>query len=193
MSSTSQIQRIPNRIDEPAQQAHADAFERYLIERGYARNTARAYLDHASHFLRWTQRSDLDERRIDQAVIARFLDDPLRRRNGEAGDDRFRAGRRGFDDAPGDADCTASGYITPAESFFRITPRTRHRGFRDVLEARASKVDASHEQGWKCALSCDRSRWFELDCLLERAELELQCGSQAALPDAVAHEGRARD
>ena len=80
MSSTSQMQRIPHRIDEPAQQARVP-------------------------FLRWTQRSDLDVPRIEQAVIARFLDDPLRRRNGEAGDDRFRAGRRGFDDAPVDADC----------------------------------------------------------------------------------------
>ena len=167
MSSTSQMQRIPHRIDEPAQQARVP-------------------------FLRWTQRSDLDVPRIEQAVIARFLDDPLRRRNGEAGDDRFRAGRRGFDDAPGDADCTASGSIMPAESFFRITPRTKTSGFRRFSGARASKADASHEQGWKCALSCDRSRWFELNCLLERAELELQCGLQAALPGAVAHERSSR-
>jgi hypothetical protein len=51
MSSTSQMQRIPHRIDEPAQQARVP-------------------------FLRWTQRSDLDVPRIEQAVIARFLDDP---------------------------------------------------------------------------------------------------------------------
>lgn len=77
MNSTSQIHPVPYRIDELAQQAHADAFERYLIERGYARNTARSYLGHASHFLRWTQRSGLDLHRIDEAVIARFLDDHL--------------------------------------------------------------------------------------------------------------------
>jgi len=109
MSSTSQMQRIPHRIDEPAQQARVP-------------------------FLRWTQRSDLDVPRIEQAVIARFLDDPLRRRNGEAGDDRFRAGRRGFDDAPGDADCTAFGSIMPAEYFSESRRKQRHRGFRDVLE-----------------------------------------------------------
>jgi integrase/recombinase XerC len=77
MSSTRQIQRIPHRIDETAQQPYTDTFDRYLIERGYARNTARAYLGHASHFLLWTQRSGLDLRRIDEAVIARFVDDHL--------------------------------------------------------------------------------------------------------------------
>ncbi len=77
MSSTSQIQRIPHRIDETAQQPYTDAFDRYLIERGYARSTARAYLGHASHFLLWTQRSGLDLRRVDEAVTARFLDDHL--------------------------------------------------------------------------------------------------------------------
>ena len=57
MNSTSQIHPVPRRIDEPAQQPYTDAFDRYLIERGYARNTVRAYLGYASHFLRWTQRS----------------------------------------------------------------------------------------------------------------------------------------
>jgi len=87
---------------------------------------------------------------------------------------------------------TASGSITTAESLFRITPRTKTSGFAGCSGAQASKADPSHEQGWKCALSCDRSRWFELDCLLERAELELQCGSQAALPDGLAHERSSR-
>jgi hypothetical protein len=87
---------------------------------------------------------------------------------------------------------TASGSITTAESFFRITPRTKTSGVAGCTGAQASKADASHEQGWKCALSCDRSRWFELDCLLERAELELQCVLQAALPGAVAHKRSSR-
>lgn len=77
MNSTSQIHPVPRHVDEPAQQAHTDAFARYLIERGYAGTTAHAYVSHASHFLRWTQRSELDLRRIDETVIAHFLDDHL--------------------------------------------------------------------------------------------------------------------
>jgi len=77
MDSTSQIQLVPRLIDEPAQQPYTDAFNRYLIERGYARNTVRAYLGYASHFLRWTQRSGLDLRGVDEALVAQFLDDHL--------------------------------------------------------------------------------------------------------------------
>lgn len=77
MNSTSQIHPVPRRIDEPVQQPYTDAFDRYLIERGYARNTVHAYLGYASHFLRWTQRSGLDLRRVDEAVVAQFLDDHL--------------------------------------------------------------------------------------------------------------------
>lgn len=77
MDSTSQIQLVPRLIDEPAQQPYTDALQRYLIERGYARNTVRAYLGYASHFLRWTQRSGLDLRRVDEALVAQFRDDHL--------------------------------------------------------------------------------------------------------------------
>ncbi len=78
MNSTSQIQPVPRCIDEPGQPPqppHIDAFNRYLIERGYARNTKRAYLGYASHFLRWTQRSGLDLLGVDEAVVTRFLVD----------------------------------------------------------------------------------------------------------------------
>jgi integrase/recombinase XerC len=75
MSSTSQIQGIPHRIDETLPQPYTAAFDRYLIERGYARNTARTYVGHASHFLLWTQRRGRDLGKIDEAVIAQFVDD----------------------------------------------------------------------------------------------------------------------
>lgn len=77
MNSTSQNQLVPCRVDEPARQPYVDAFDRYLIERGYARNTVRAYLGYASHFLRWTQRSGLVLLRVDEAVITQFLVDHL--------------------------------------------------------------------------------------------------------------------
>jgi hypothetical protein len=44
MNSTSQYQLVPRHVNESAQQLYADAFDRYLIKRGYARNTIRAYL-----------------------------------------------------------------------------------------------------------------------------------------------------
>lgn len=77
MNSTSQYQLVPRRVNEPAQQPYADAFDRYLIERGYARNTIRAYLGYGSHFLRWMQRNGLDLLEIDEAVVVEFLDDHL--------------------------------------------------------------------------------------------------------------------
>ncbi len=77
MNSTVWIDPALHLGDEPAWQPYADAFDRYLIDRGYARNTARAYLGHASHFLRWTRRSKLDLLKIDEAVVAQFLDGHL--------------------------------------------------------------------------------------------------------------------
>ena len=77
MDSTVLNEPAAHLIDEPAQQPYADALDRYLIERGYARSTARAYLGHASHFLRWAQRAEVDLRSIDEMVVARFLDDHL--------------------------------------------------------------------------------------------------------------------
>ena len=50
MNSTSQYQLVPCRVDEPEHEPYADAFDRYLIERGYARDTVRAYVGYASHF-----------------------------------------------------------------------------------------------------------------------------------------------
>jgi integrase/recombinase XerC len=77
MNSTSQSQLVRRRVDEPAQQPYADAFDRYLIERGYAGDTVRAYLSYASHFLRWTQRNGLALLGVDEAVVTQFLVDHL--------------------------------------------------------------------------------------------------------------------
>jgi len=77
MNSPSQLQLASRHVDEPAQQRYADALDRYLSERGYARNTARACVGYASHFLRWTQRSGLDLLRVDEVVVTRFLVDHL--------------------------------------------------------------------------------------------------------------------
>lgn len=77
MNSTSQHQPVSSCVKKPAQQPYANAFNRYLIERGYARNTTSAYLRYGSHFLRWTQRSGLDLLKVDEAVVAQFLDDHL--------------------------------------------------------------------------------------------------------------------
>ena len=57
MESTSQLQVVPRRVEEPGQQSCTDALKRYLIERGYARNTQCAYLGYAAHFFRWAQQS----------------------------------------------------------------------------------------------------------------------------------------
>ena len=77
MNSPSQYQLASRHVDEPAQQPYADALDRYLSERGYARNTTRAYVGYAFHFLRWTQRSRLDLLRVDEVVVTRFLVDHL--------------------------------------------------------------------------------------------------------------------
>ncbi len=48
MNSPTQYQLVSRHVDEPAQRPYADALDRYLSERGYARNTARAYVGYAS-------------------------------------------------------------------------------------------------------------------------------------------------
>jgi len=77
MESTSQLQVVPRRVEEPGQQSCTDALKRYLIERGYARNTQGAYLGYAAHFFRWAQQSGFDVYRVDEMLVAQFLDDHL--------------------------------------------------------------------------------------------------------------------
>ena len=75
MDSTVCTEPASHAANEPRHRPRIDALERYLIERGYARNTVRAYLGYGSHFLQWTQRSGLDLRRVDDKVVAEFLDE----------------------------------------------------------------------------------------------------------------------
>ena len=77
MDSTSQLQVVPRLAAEPAQEPCTDALKRYLIERGYARNTQGAYLSYAAHFFRWTERSGRNVHRVDETLVAQFLDDHL--------------------------------------------------------------------------------------------------------------------
>jgi len=77
MDSTSQFQTVPRCIEEHAQQSGTDALKRYLTERGYARGTLGTYLGQAAHFFRWAQQSGLDVHRVDEALVAQFLDDHL--------------------------------------------------------------------------------------------------------------------
>ena len=77
MDSTVCIEPASRVDNEPTHRPFIDAFERYLIERGYARSTVRAHLGYASHFLRWAQRSGLDLNKVDEAVVAQFLGDHL--------------------------------------------------------------------------------------------------------------------
>ena len=79
MDSTHKIERISNRpLEEHVRERpHIGALRRYLTERGHATRTVYTYVDCAAHFSQWAERSDLDLSRIDEAVIAQFLDDHL--------------------------------------------------------------------------------------------------------------------
>jgi integrase/recombinase XerC len=77
MDSTFCVGPASHVVDEPTHRPCIDALERYLIERGYAWSTVRAYLGNASHLLRWTQRSGLDLSKVDEVVVTQFLGDHL--------------------------------------------------------------------------------------------------------------------
>lgn len=52
----------------------AEALGRYLGERGYAPQTMAGYVASAAHFLHWAEHSSLPCVRIDESVVAAFLD-----------------------------------------------------------------------------------------------------------------------
>jgi site-specific recombinase XerD len=78
MNSNPRIERISSyALDEHLRQAHISALKRFLTERGYASHTVYAYLDCVTHFSQWAERSDPDLARIDEAVVAQFIEDHL--------------------------------------------------------------------------------------------------------------------
>lgn len=78
MNVKGRIERISSRqLREHLRQPHIGALKRYLAERGYAPHTAYAYVDCVAHFSQWAERTDPDLARIDEAVVAQFLDDHL--------------------------------------------------------------------------------------------------------------------
>ena len=58
---------------------HVDAYKQYLTDRGYAAATFAGYLCSVAHFAQWIHGQRLRVRRIDEAVVAEFLDDHLPR------------------------------------------------------------------------------------------------------------------
>lgn len=54
--------------------ASADAFIRYLTERGYAEGTINSYFGSVAHFLHWLSRQRTGSREINEVRINRFLD-----------------------------------------------------------------------------------------------------------------------
>jgi hypothetical protein len=78
MNSNPRIERISGyALDEHLRQPHISALKRFLTERGYASHTVYAYLDCVAHFSQWAERSDPDLARIDEAVVAQFIEDHL--------------------------------------------------------------------------------------------------------------------
>jgi site-specific recombinase XerD len=78
MNAKGTIERISGRqLDEHLQQPHIGALKRLLTERGYASHTVYAYLDCVAHFCQWAERTDAGLARIDETVVAQFLDDHL--------------------------------------------------------------------------------------------------------------------
>jgi site-specific recombinase XerD len=56
---------------------HIDAYKQYLTERGYAANTFSNCMRSIAHFAQWTRSRRLQVRRIDESVVAEFLDGHL--------------------------------------------------------------------------------------------------------------------
>lgn len=78
MNAKGRIERIASRqLEDHLRQPHIGALKRFLTERGYATHTVYAYLDCVAHFSQWAERSDFDLARIDEVVVAQFLDEHL--------------------------------------------------------------------------------------------------------------------
>lgn len=53
---------------------HIDAYKQYLTVRGYAASTFSNCMRSIAHFAQWTRSRRLQLRRIDESVVAEFLD-----------------------------------------------------------------------------------------------------------------------
>ena len=58
---------------------HVNAFKQYLTDRGYAANTFTNCMGSIAHFAQWIHGRRLRVQRIDEAVVAEFLDEHLPR------------------------------------------------------------------------------------------------------------------
>jgi site-specific recombinase XerD len=58
--------------------AYAEAYERYLIERGHARSYVQCCKDGVAHLQLWLRESRMPIERLDEALVAEFLDRHLR-------------------------------------------------------------------------------------------------------------------
>ena len=68
-----------NRLAEGPLAPHVDAFKQYLTDRGYAANTFANCVGSIAHFAQWIHRRRLRVQRIDEAVVAEFLDEHVPR------------------------------------------------------------------------------------------------------------------
>jgi site-specific recombinase XerD len=68
-----------NRLAEGPLAPHVDAFKQYLTDRGYAANTFANCVGSIAHFAQWIHGRRLRVQRIDEAVVAEFLDEHLPR------------------------------------------------------------------------------------------------------------------
>ena len=66
-----------NWLDEGPLAPHVEAFKQYLIDRGYAASTFGNCLGSVAHFAQWLGRRRIRVRRIDETVVAEFLDEHL--------------------------------------------------------------------------------------------------------------------
>lgn len=68
-----------NRLAEGPLAPHVDAFKQYLTDHGYAAYTFANCVGSVAHFAHWIQCRPLGVQRIDEAVVAKFLDEHLPR------------------------------------------------------------------------------------------------------------------
>ena len=66
-----------NWLDEGSLAPHGQAYKQYLVDRACAASTFGNCLGGVAHFVQWLVQRRLRVRRIDEAVVAEFLDEHL--------------------------------------------------------------------------------------------------------------------